>query len=216
MNQNQIFSISGFYKTFDDPIELVRIPEQQTSTEYQPRNVGDGQVYGIELEVRKNFAFISSRLKNFGINTNFTLIESKIEMSDIEFEARKVYENVGETIEPERDMAGQAPYVVNAGLTYTSFERGINTGFFYNVKGKTLQIVGGGLFPDIYFQPFHSVNFSFSKKIGAQNRTSIDFRVSNLLNDRLESFYENFTAKPEIFTSLNPGRSFSVGISHRF
>ncbi len=216
MNQNQIFSISGFYKTFDDPIELVRIPEQQTSTEFQPRNVGDGQVYGIELEVRKNFAFISSRLKNFGINSNVTVIKSQIDMSEVEFEARKVYEKVGETIEPRRDMAGQAPYVVNAGLTYTSFENGINTGIFYNVKGETLQIVGGGLFPDIFFQPFHSLNFSFSKKFGAEKRTSIDFRVSNLLNDRIESYYKNFTAEPEIFTSLNPGRSFSVGIGHKF
>nr|MBS0037158.1 TonB-dependent receptor [Saprospiraceae bacterium] len=216
LNQNQILSISGFYKSFDDPIELVRIPEQQTSTEYQPRNVGDGQVYGIELEVRKNFEFISPGLKNFAINTNLTLIKSKIDMSTAEFEARKVYEKVGETIDPVRDMAGQAPYVVNVGLTYTNFEKGINTGFFYNVKGETLHIVGGGLFPDIFFQPFHSLNFSFSRKIGLDKRTTIDIRVSNLLNQKVESYYKNFTAQPKIFSSINPGRSFSLGIGHKF
>ena len=61
---------SGFYKHFNNPIELVRIPEQQTSTEYQPRNVGNGDLYGIEFELRKSF------LKNFSFNTNVTIAVS--------------------------------------------------------------------------------------------------------------------------------------------
>ena len=40
-DNGQMYSVSAFYKSFDKPIELVRIPEQQTSTEYQTRNVGD-------------------------------------------------------------------------------------------------------------------------------------------------------------------------------
>src|SRR5690606_9807179 len=34
MRNNQLLSLSGFFKSFDDPIELVRIPEQPTTTEY--------------------------------------------------------------------------------------------------------------------------------------------------------------------------------------
>lgn len=216
MPKNQIFSISAFYKSFQDPIELVRIPEQQTSTEFQPRNVGDGRILGLEIEARKYLDFIGYALKDFSVNVNVTVIQSQIDMSDAEFRARKNFEKVGENIEPTREMAGQSPYVINAGLTYGNFDRGINTGFFYNVKGETLEIVGGGLFPDIYFQPFHSLNFSFAKTIGAEKRTSIDFRVGNILNERLESYYVGFEASPEIFNSVNPGRSFSLGISHKF
>jgi hypothetical protein len=216
MPKNQIFSISAFYKSFQDPIELVRIPEQQTSTEFQPRNVGDGQVLGLEIEARKYLDFIAYALRDFSVNVNVTVIDSRIDMSEAEFRARKNFEKVGETIEPTREMAGQSPYVINAGLVYRNIERGINTGFFYNVKGETLEIVGGGLFPDIYFQPFHSLNFSFGKKLGSEKRTSIDFRVSNILNERIESYYVGFEANPEIFNSVNPGRSFSLGISHKF
>lgn len=212
----QLFSISGFYKQFDNPIELVRIPEQQTSTEFQPRNVGNGQVFGAEIELRKNLSFLSDGLRNLSFSGNFTIVESIIDMTSVEFNARKTYEKEGETLKDTRQMAGQAPYVINAGLTYANPDKGWDAGLFYNVKGQTLEIVGAGLFPDVYFQPFHSVNFSISKKIGAEGNTSIDFQMGNILNDRLESFYQSFRAEDEIFNSINPGRTFGLGISHKF
>jgi outer membrane receptor protein involved in Fe transport len=216
MPGGQIISLSAFYKRFDNPIELVRIPEQQTSTEFQPRNVGDGRVYGAEFEFRKDLGFISSALTNFNVSGNITIVESIIDMTNTEFNSRKTYEKTGETITNQRQMAGQAPYVINAGLSYTNASIGLDAGFFYNVKGQTLSIVGAGLFPDIYFQPFHSLNFSLNKKIGKEQNTTIDFRVANILNDRLESLYQSFQAEGQVFNSINPGRAFSLGLSHRF
>lgn len=216
MSHNQLFSVSAFYKRFDDPIELVRIPEQQTSTEFQPRNVGDGQVIGIEGELRKNFKFISPKLENIGVNINVTYVESRIDMSDAEYRARENYEKTGETIKKTRNMAGQAPYVINAGLTYMSYENGISAGVFYNVKGETLYIVGGGLFPDVFLQPFHSLNASIAMKLGKNDKTSVDLRVSNILNDNVEIFYQSYEADSQVFSRLNPGRAISIGISHNF
>jgi outer membrane receptor protein involved in Fe transport len=214
--QGQMFSISAFYKLFTDPIELVRIPEQQTTAEFQPRNVGDGQVYGIELEMRKNFAFLSDKLDRLAFNGNLTLAESVISMTDIEFNSRKRFERTGETIEDERQMAGQSPYVINAGLTYGTENRKTDAGIFYNVKGPTLEVVGIGLYSDVYTQPFHSLNFSVNHKLGNEDRTSIDFKVANLLNDKVESFYESFEAQDQIFSSYAPGMAFSLGFSHKF
>lgn len=216
MEGGQIFSISGFYKRFDQPIELVRLPQAATSAEFQPRNVGDGQLFGLEFEVRKSLNFISPSLGNFSFSGNLTVVESQIDMTDAEFNNRQLFEREGQTIENTRQMAGQAPYVINAGLTYGNRDNGIDAGLFYNVKGETLQIVGSGLYPDIYFQPFHSLNFSFNKKLGADQNTTIDFGVNNLLNDEVESFYQSFEASPQIFNRVNPGISFSAGISHNF
>ena len=216
MKGGQIFSVSAFYKQFDNPIELVRIPEQQTSTEFQPRNVGDGQLYGVELEIRKSLEFISPNIRNFNVSGNLTIVESSIDMTNAEFNARKNFERAGETIENTRQMAGQAPYVVNAGIGYGDPEKGIDAGLFYNMKGATLTIVGSGLYPDIYIRPFHSLNFSISKKIGADQNTSVDFKVANILNDKVESYYDSFQAEEQTFNSINPGRAFSLGLSHQF
>lgn len=216
MSSGQMYSISLFYKSFDKPIEMVRIPEQQTSTEFQPRNVGDGRVIGVELEMRKNLGFIATALESFNFNTNITLVQSQIDMTDLEYNSRKSFEKRGETIDNTREMAGQSPYVINAGFTYSNDSLGLDAGFFYNVKGPTLYIVGAGLFPDIYFESFHSLNFSLTKKLGAEKRGAIDFRISNLLNDRIEYNYQSFRAQDEIFSRMTPGRAFSIGYSYQF
>lgn len=207
---NQMYSVSGFFKHFDNPIEMVRIPEQQTSTEFQPRNVGTGLVFGIELEGR------TPSIKGFSASANVTIAHSIATMSEVEFTARQLYARDGQTVTNKRQMAGQSPYVINAGLNYTNKTLGMDIGLFYNVKGPTLEVVGIGLYADVFSEPFHSLNFSFNQKLGKRKNTSIDFKVANILNDRLESFYQSHEAEKQVFSSINPGVSFGLGVSHRF
>jgi outer membrane receptor protein involved in Fe transport len=214
--RSQNISASVFYKQFNNPIELVRIPEQQTSTEYQPRNVGDGTLYGLEFEFSKNLNFITPLLANFNLNGNVTLVESMIEMTDAEYNARKSYEKTGESIKETREMAGQSPYVINAGFSYSNFDNGVDAGLFYNVKGPTLSIVGAGLFPDIYIEPFQSLNFSINKKFGDDQKTAIDFKISNILNENRKSYYDAYKAEKQTSNSINPGRTFGLGLSYKF
>lgn len=223
--RGETVSASLFYKSFDNPIEMVRIPEQQTTTEFQPRNVGDldpngskvdGQVLGFEFEFKKDFSFISEKLTSLKANGNITVVQSTIEMSDQEYDQRKAYEKSGETIDNKREMAGQSPYVINGGFTYELEKAKLNIGAFYNVKGPTLYIVGGGLFPDIYSDPFHSLSLSANKKFGEEGRTMIDFKVSNLLNDDVYFYYSSFGAQNQTFSLLSPGMSFSFGFKHKF
>ncbi|MEP4531807.1 MAG: TonB-dependent receptor [Cyclobacteriaceae bacterium] len=216
MKRGELVSVSGFYKSFDDPIELVRIPEQQTSTEYQPRNVGDGQMVGVEIELRKSLGFVASSLEYFSVSGNFTFVKSQIDMTVTEFNSRKNYEKEGQNIKNTRQMAGQAPYILNGGLSYDNPKYGLDAGFFYNVKGPTLTIVGGGLFPDVYTEPFHSLNFNFNKSFGADRNSSLTVGVNNILNDVRQEVYTGFRAEDQNFTRFNPGTSFSVGLKHSF
>lgn len=214
--RGQTLSVSTFYKRFDDPIELVRIPSAQTNNEFQPRNVGDGQVYGAELEFRKSLDFVSPRFNNFYVNSNVTFTESVLDMTDVEFNARKDYERPGQDVDDTREMAGQAPFVINAGIGYEDFDIGLDAGLFYNVQGETLVVVGGGLFPDVYSEPFHSVNFNINKSFGEDDGLSLNLSVSNILNDKREQFYQGHDAEDQIFTSWSPGISFGVGIGYKF
>lgn len=216
MPRGQFVSISAFYKNFNNPIELVRIPEQQTSAEYQPRNVGNGRLVGGEFELRNDFGFISPALEALSFNTNVTVVHSAITMTDLEYNARKSYEREGETIGRTRSMAGQSPWVINAGLSYTNNDIGTNVGLFYNVKGPTLFIVGTGLIPDVYSQPIHSLNFSYNQKLGKNKNTVLEFQVSNILNWKDETLFQSFNAESQVFTSINPGITFSLGVNHRF
>jgi hypothetical protein len=216
MERGQLLSLSAFYKSFDDPIELVRIPAALTTNEFQPRNVGDSYLIGGELEFRKSLEFISQNLKNLAINGNITVVQSSLEMNDAEFRARKNFEKEGETIENTRDMAGQAPYIINAGLGYNNPNTGTDAGFFYNVKGRTLSIVGGGLFPDVYAIPFHSLNFNMNQSLGAERRASVSINVSNILGDIREEMYGAFKAEDQVFYRFNPGTELGIGFKYSF
>ena len=215
-NKAQFITASFFFKNFVNPIELVRIPEQQTSVEYQTRNVGNGRVLGFEVELRKNFDFISPALENLYFNGNFTYVYSEISMTDIEYNARKTYERTDENIKRVRDMAGQSPYVINCGLSYKHPELGMSLGLYYNIKGPTLLIVGTGLIPDIYSEPFHSLNFSYHQKLGKKQNSSLSFKVSNIINDQRESYYSSFQADKQLFSRFSPGVNFSLSFAHKF
>ena len=216
LNRGQLFSVSAFYKTFDDPIELVRIANSQTGNEFQPRNVGEGQLLGAELEFRKALNFVAPSLSDFSVYGNLTLVDSRIEMTPMEYDSRRVYQKSGETIQDTRVMVGQAPFVINVGLQYNNADRRLDAGLFYNVKGKTLTVVGEGFFPDIYSQPFHSLNFNLNKSLGKKEQTTINFSVNNILNDQREDFFEAYQAQDQIFNQLSPGTEISLGVKYAF
>ncbi|MFP4471482.1 MAG: TonB-dependent receptor domain-containing protein, partial [Bacteroidales bacterium] len=215
-DRGQNVSASVFYKDFDAPIELVRLTSGVTSTEYQPRNVGDGTLYGVEFEFSKSLDILATALKDFNISGNVTLTKSEIIMTESEFNSRKEFEKVRQTIEKTRNMAGQSPYVINGGISYNNYDTGLSAGLFYNVKGETLSIVGTGVFPDMYVRPFHSLNLSINKNLGEAHNTSINFKISNILNQKVEGVFKSFNARPELYNRFNPGRTFSLGISHNF
>lgn len=215
-DRGQNISASVFYKDFTDPIELVRITKAKASTEYQPRNVGEGELMGVEFEFSKNMDLISPALENFNFNGNVTLTRSEVTMTDAEYQSRKEYGKEGQSIDKTRNMAGQSPYVINAGISYNNIESGLSTGLFYNVKGETLSIVGGDVFPDFYTSPFHSLNFSLNKKFGEEKRTKIDFKVSNILGQSREYYFKSYEATDQLGELRNPGRSFSIGLSYKF
>ena len=209
----QMISLSAFYKSFDDPIELVRIQAAPTAVEYQPRNVGDGSVIGLELEFRKRLDFLAKESNSdFDISGNITVVHSSIEMTEQEFNARENFAKAGESINRNRDMAGQSPYIINAGVSYRNVATGFDMGLFYNVKGATLIVVGGGLFPDVYSDPFHSLNFNLNKDIG--DRLSMNIKVSNILSSQRRETFRGFEAVNQIYTQFDPGINFGLGIKY--
>ena len=212
----QTISVSGFYKQFNRPIELVQYITLVGA--FQPRNVGDGQVFGAELEVRRKLGFLGENLSNFAFNANFTLTKSRIKLSTTEYQSRLENARTGQSIDEYRDMAGQAPYLINAGVAYEGgtkgFWQGFEAGIYYNVQGKTLAIVGIVDRPDIYTLPFNSLNLNVNKRFGKDNRMQLGLKIDNLLSSRKESVFESYEATDEYFTRLSPGTKMTLRFSY--
>ena len=65
-NPGELFAVSVYYKSFDQPIVLQLTPSTSTP-EIRPVNVDNGRVAGAEVEFRKSLGFISPILENVSI-----------------------------------------------------------------------------------------------------------------------------------------------------
>lgn len=211
----ELFAISGFYKYFTDPIELQEYSDQSPA-DFISRNVPSARVYGVEVEGRKNFGFISESLTDLSLNVNVTFAHSAIEMSETEYASRLYYARDGEEVDRERELQGQSPYLINAGLNYNDADNGLEVGLFYNVQGKTLDIIGFSRYADVYVMPYHNLNFNLTKKIGRDQRSTINVKAENILGAERRSVYQAYQAADQVYQLRMPGRSFSVGYSFSF
>lgn len=209
---NQIAALSLFYKRFIDPIEIfyysITAPNVLIG-----RNNDEAKVYGVEFEFRNNL--IDNELQRLSVNLNTSLIVSELTMSDQEYEGRKVNE-LDREIDRVRQLQGQSPYLVNAGLSYNLFKSNLEMGAYYNVQGRALQVIGVGQFPDVYTEPFHSLNVNLSRRFGENGNTTLSLKADNLLNDVIESRFDYFGNTEFLFSSLKPGVNLTLGVSRKF
>lgn len=213
-DKGDIIAFSGFYKTFKDPIELTffaSAPNQLTA-----RNLGAAKVYGAEFEIRKPLNIISDDVRKWRFSLNASLIKSSLEMFEDEYNNRLNAARDGESISRTRDLQGQSPFLINSNIEFLNEETGFQYGLFYNVQGRTLEVVGTGIVPDVYTVPFHSLNFNLKKFLDDDGKSSISIKAKNILNSKKESVYESFNISDEIWTSRMQGTEISIGYSLKF
>ena len=122
---------------------------------------------------------------------------------------------IGEILDSSRPLQGQSPYLINFGIDYGD-DNGWNAGFFYNVQGETLQVVGNGNLPDVYTLPFNNLVFNASKTFGENKNSSISLKFENLLNSSIESIYKSYKAKNQIYSKWRPGQQISISYRIKF
>lgn len=205
-NSGEIFSISAFYKNFTNPIERTFNPEAQ-NPELTLRNVEEAKLYGVEVEARKNLGFITNSLRHFSLGANFSYIYSQTKIDAAELEViRATQPNAADT----REMYGQAPYSINALLSYKN-EKGTNANLSFNLVGARITTVTKGATPNYYQRPMPSLNFNISQKIGDYFKLKLS--ANNLLNAK---YQETADFKGESFpiSVYEIGQSFSLGFSY--
>ncbi len=217
---DEMFAVSAFYKRFQGHIEQVRYQVEFSQVTWQ--NAGMSEIFGLEFEFRKNLDFL---VRGVSAGSNISLAKSNLDMSEIivdknsgltELEARRAQARNGETIDKTRPMAGQAPYLINAFLNYSDKDNLSNINFSYNVQGETLYIVGVAQVPDVYLKPFHSLNLNVSRRLHVDSKSMLTLRVDNILGSQKRQVWKNYKSPEEVFTKLNPGRTFTLKYTFSF
>ena len=202
----ELISVSGFYKNFQNPIERVIVPEAP-NLEMTYRNVDQAVVYGLELELRFDFGFVSDFMQKFLFSSNISLLASEVDINEREYD--KII-SVDPDRMPTRQLMGQSPYAVYGELAYQDDKLGLQASVSYNVFGPRLAVVGG-TDPDVFEQPRHLLNFALRKSIG--KHWSVRFRARNLLNPAFK-WTQTYRGEEYIYEYYKTGRSFSLGLSY--
>jgi len=196
-NAGEAISVGLFAKDFKDPIERIFLGTSGTRI-ITFANAEGARNYGIELEARKDLGSVAETLENTSIFANGTLMSSEIDINQSLTGQAQTAQN--------RPMVGQSAYVVNAGITYSNPENGLNGTALYNVAGRRIASAAELPLPNVYEEPRHVLDVSLRFPLVAGLRAKAD--VENVL----DSPYE-VTQGSVVREYYRTGRSFSFGVT---
>jgi len=197
---NQLIAASFFYKTFEDPIERVIQATIGLLTTFA--NADQANNFGFELEFRRNLNFLSPRLREWSVTTNFTFVDSNIDLTDVE-------DTVITTL--ERPMQGQSRYVANAIVEWRKPEYRSTARFYMNYFSERITDVGSLSLPDVFQQGVSTLDAKYELSLREDGRWKLSFSAENLSNPTWL-----WTQGGEIFQRYKLGRTYEVGTSFRF
>lgn len=183
--EGQILSASVFYKTFQNPIEMVyEFRGSDTYLSYSSR--ANATNYGIEFEVRKNFDFLDNLfkttwMKDFSVTANYAHI-----ISEVTFDESVSLQQYG-----TRPLQGQSPYILNTSFQYYNNKSAFGFAIFVNRIGRRIAFVReiNGLIPDLWENPRTVVDISISKRIW--KGLEAKFAINDLLAQDLVFYWDN-------------------------
>ncbi len=206
-----------FYKHFINPIEWTYLDAGGSYT-YTFENALGADNYGAEADIRKSLDFTG--IKGLTLGLNAALIYSRINFDG---------EN---SLQVDRPMQGQSPYLANASLFYDHPTTGISLGVLYNRIGK--RIVGIGRVdtgsgasinndvPDTYELSRDLVDFVLTKTLG--KHINLKLNVKDIFNQNITfiqypKFIDNMgdiQERTQIVKKFKPGTNLFLGININF
>jgi outer membrane receptor protein involved in Fe transport len=213
----QVFSVSGFYKYFKNPIELVNRTGVSGASELYYTNVSKVVNYGLELEYRikldafaKGASKENTFLSNTTLYTNLALINSKVDVSQI----------IGSS-SASRPLQGQSPFIVNAGLQYTEPKSNFTFSASYNVVGRRIYIVGNVQEPDVWENQRNVIDLQVSKSF-LDKKLEVKLNVRDLLAQDL-IFYQDINLNKKYDKDIDNrwqettfGQTISLSLNYTF
>ncbi len=222
--RGQLFSVSGFFKDFTNPIEQVA---RTNANEISYGNQAKATCYGAEIEyriilgtfVKNDSSLMGKILNNLTLFTNFAYIKSSVDVSKLTSKPAGTPNT--------RTLQGQSPYLFNAGLSYIDNDNGYSISAIVNRVGQRISVVGNyGSQPDIWENGRTVLDFQASKSF-LKNRLEIRATARDVLaKTQLQYLYNKkdindkntnlVKGKDDIIRTIQNGSTYALQISYKF
>ncbi|HHH19635.1 MAG TPA: TonB-dependent receptor [Campylobacterales bacterium] len=192
-----------FYKFLDKPIEDTQ-EESSSLPIYSFENSDSADLYGAEIDGRKNFDFISEKYSNYYVSGNFSYTNSDVTLTE---------DQKARLTSHDRQLQGLSKTVMNTTFGYEAEDRSLTLS--YNKMGERIRKVGllksgtNVKYPDTIEVPPQLLDFVWTEKF--DHDISAKLKVGNILDD--ETIWKQGSNTIKRFKK---GQTFSVGISAKF
>lgn len=181
-----LFSVSGFFKFFESPIEAIG------GTNGRLINGGEAVTYGVEGELRLPLGLLSPSLSALAIRSNATVLRT--ESSGFTFiELRPGGDPTVVSIPSEsRALFGQTPFLLNTGLTVEPAGWGTSLTALYRYTGEQLRFLTGNL--RTFREPLTTLDVVVRQDLFRGLRLNVEVR--NLIGNEIRFASEQATIEP--------------------
>ncbi|NVO20400.1 MAG: carboxypeptidase-like regulatory domain-containing protein [Bacteroidetes bacterium] len=194
-------SLSLFYKEFRNHIEVADFGQYLVWI----NNPNISWAKGVEIEGKKS---IGTWLE---FRANLTLVDSRSAFNT-SYTKPEGYLVQGRDV--SRTMLDQAPYVINAMITYFARKAGVTASISYNLQGPRVITTGSYKdIPDVYEMPRNLVDLKILKNFG--KHYSLSLKVMDLLNTSITRAYKIGNNYDFVYDNYKYGTSYILAFSYK-
>jgi outer membrane receptor protein involved in Fe transport len=201
---DQIIAASYFYKRFTDPIEVFQQPTTGSDLRQSFFNAAGANNQGLELEFRKGLGFLSPRLKQFALVSNYTFVDSEVDLSGQDPILKVLTSQI-------RPLTGQSRHIYNVIIDFNRPQWRSSSRFFVNSVSRRITDVGVQGLPDLYQERNVFLDFVYQYDIRENGRWSIRFTAENLGDTTFR-----WTQADLLVRRYQLGRTFQIGTTFSF
>ena len=188
------FTITGFYKDLQNPIEFFESAVSDTKTAREIINAESAEIAGVEVEFLKELSFLGGFFEPFFLQANATFQDTELVAGP----------RADAPTNPVRDLAGASDWIMNVVLGFDSNNAQHSATLVYNTFGERLYSAGRNQAPDSFEQPFNSLDLTYSWY--PTDEVTVRFKAQNLLDDSISidrAGVTIFDEKPGVTLSLS-------------
>jgi TonB-dependent receptor len=193
-NESDNLSAALFYKDMTDPIErVVQAASGTASNSRTFQNSETAELYGVEIEGRKEFLLTDDYNNTLFVSFNAAYIESEVTLLNGD----------------RRPLQGQPEYTTNFVVGYDNIPGGHQLTLLFNYNGESIADVGILGRGNVLLEPRGELNLVYRWDLS--ETASLRARVENILDAEVE-----YTQDGDLFQFYEKGTTFQVGINWDF
>lgn len=213
LDQGEIISLAAFAKTIKDPVNRV-VAADATGTQRYFRTGDQADVYGVELEFRKNLLSTADGIGVLSMGLNAAYTKTEQDLKDIPAGTENTF---GTSFDRTTDeLEGASPFIMNADVNFSPVfgKYKPKATLVYSYFSDRIFSLGAGSLGNIVEKAVPTLNFVWRNAFGEHFEANLN--ASNLLNPDISLIRENTGIGDIVIREYNLGVNVGLTLKYKF